>query len=922
MITMKVVVRNCGLNRIICLGLKQGLRNGTKSYGSLNLYNTKRYGSNWTKKWRNKKDVSIAHSSGPKNYVIEDPRNGEAEDIDDECISAMKHYLKTSEVPPKLRMKLLGGKLQEYIHKEDDLSTNTKSLGVLNNVFWELYKLNNNSIVDEGTKKVMGDLNIDDIITLFKKSTAEFTKTQEVAVKLPEYVAVLATHITKNHEIYPSDVLAEVVLLAYSVNNIRLDYALMLLIENDEKALSPEVLTFLFKRLDEQKRLSLKDFESITNISNILLTSEFYDVYISYLDQLFSEIPEVHEYKNEDRNITRIQHITSSIIEKTDINIIELKMRFKLIKLCHELLSVSHNDLLKTNIKKILNSFTVNKEKDMESEVLSNIENSHKEDEEFIDVLFSSLWETGATKSVFIQKLNELILNSDEFSVPLKCQAHFYNHIILRGETYAENDIGDQIIMGLEADFEEWGRNEMAAGDLENIAKEIEMRLNKILLYTDTVHSLGPCLKMIRQFFTKNFLFKTNAELYKYRIDSAISHKNLPHAIEAFGDSTEDLVEWNCTTNLSLRRTLNDLIVLLCENTEDINAIFPTFLQIKQQLGLQCDINAVTALAFRMLEAEYVGDLIEMLKRELPNIKKDDIKKLPTTGIIGEKYRKLFDILHDFVIKYENEKTFETNWVLYGELHKYFLIPYETYLPAMKFFCKHKRLNAALIIFRQIKMLSELHGQHGNLPPLREMYLYLFQEFGDQLYQDGVEELHEYLKTDTNINSRDIILANCILNAYSNLQEVTKARDLFIAMSSLPKEEGGINEETIQIMIKTYTYSDLLYVRKFWDNLSTYGIVPNYDIYKQYLIAHVYHGFMSSAIELTGNMEDYNLKLSSDTILAMNNYCLETSGQDELEKWAKENHGEIWDELTSSGKLRRADNYVPENNLIASPVEN
>ncbi|CCE86188.1 Piso0_005844 [Millerozyma farinosa CBS 7064] len=918
---MKLVVRNCGLNRIIRSSLRQGFCNGTKSYGALNLYNTKRYGSNWTKKWRNKKDVSIANSSVPKNYVIEDPANGQAEDIDDECISAMKHYLKTSEVPPKLRLKLLGGKFQEYIHKEDGRSTNTKTLGVLNNVFWELYKSNNNSVVDEDSKKVMGDLEIDDIVILFMKSSASFIKKQESVVNLPAYVAVLATHITKNHAIYPPDILAEVVLLAYSVNNIRLDYALMSLIENDEKALSSEVLTFLFKRLDEQKLLTLKDFESVTNISNVLLTSEFYDVYISYLDQLFSEIPEVHEYENEDKNITKIQHMTSSIIEKTDLNIIELNMRFKLIKLCHELLSVYHCDLLKTDIKKILDSFTNNTEKDVDPDVLSNIESYHREDEEFIDVLFSSLWETGTTKSVFIRQLNQLILNNDEFSVPLKFQARFYNHLILQGEKYTEKDLGDKIIKGLETDFEEWRRNEEVESELEDMAKEIEMRLNNILLYTNSGQPSGPCLRLVRQYFTKNFSFKTNAELYKYRIDSAVSRKNLPQAIEAFEESTEDLVEWNCATNLSLRRTLNDLIVLLCEKTEDISAIFPTFLQIKQQLGLQCDINAVTALAIRMLEAEYVGDLIEMLKRELPNIKKDDIKKLPTTGIIGEKCRKLFDILHDFVITYENEKTFETNWVLYGELHKYFLIPYESYLPAMKFFCKHKRLNAALIIFRQIKMLSELHGQHGNLPPSREMYLFLFQEFGNQLYQDGVEELHEYLKTDTNINSRDILLANCILNAYSNLQEVTKARDLFIAMSSLPKEEGGINEETIQIMIKTYTYSDLLYVRKFWDNLSTYGIVPNYDIYKQYLIAHVYHGFMSSAIELTGNMEDYNLKLSSDTILAMNNYCLETSGQDELEKWAKENHGEIWDEVTSSGKLRRADNYVPENNLIASPIE-
>ena len=41
-------------------------------------------------------------------------------------------------------------------------------------------------------------------------------------------------------------------------------------------------------------------------------------------------------------------------------------------------------------------------------------------------------------------------------------------------------------------------------------------------------------------------------------------------------------------------------------------------------------------------------------------------------------------------------------------------------------------------------------------------------------------------------------------------------------MSLEPKDAGGVDETSATIMIKAYTYNDLIYVQKFWDNLSMF----------------------------------------------------------------------------------------------------
>ena len=123
-------------------------------------------------------------------------------------------------------------------------------------------------------------------------------------------------------------------------------------------------------------------------------------------------------------------------------------------------------------------------------------------------------------------------------------------------------------------------------------------------------------------------------------------------------------------------------------------------------------------------------------------------------------------------------------------------------------------------------------------------------------------------------------------------------------------------------MLKTFTYSDMMYVQKFWNDLSLYGVLPNYAIFKQYIIAHVYHGLVDEAFEVLKEMEDYDIEFSSDLLLAMHNYCLEVPAQEKVKSWAQKNFPDKLESLAEKGLLKPATNYVPNENLIAESNTN
>lgn len=872
-------------------------------------------------------DLKKSLNKGNLDVIIEEPNENIETTVEGDYFRTFKHYLKTTEIPVNLRRRILSDKLSEFVNKVPSFGENPMTLPILNSVFLNLYNLNGRQFEDSKTGLIKGVLNLEDLIALFEKSSIAVSSGKDGDVLLPEFMAILAQYFLRQESnSVPVKLLVHVVDLGSSVRYSNLRNTLELLVKSRKSSLTPEFTMHLLKYYDTKGLLSLSVFDDILFVSKRYPKAEiiddyFYYKYIEYVELLYADVPpRVHEYKCLEKDIDRIQIITNTkVIEGAVLDKLSVGVWLKLLKLTTELETVNRRVETQQSITKILD-FIVNQPKEQLDSTLQLIKDEiFKQDfgdEALAENLLLITWSNPRYK-IIAQMLTNYILAFDvKFSEILRFQADVQNFVGNAPQGLSEVELANTVIDRVDQLIKKLEENELESEEKIDLS-ELYNRIIQSLLPIGRILPRGDFTDSITRYFQKSQNVEPSVYSYKYRLDKAIDLSDHIQAINIFEDSLESFTQWPCNSDPTVHRSLNDLIVLICHNMDDIQLVFPIFTKIKQQMvNTRCSVGAIKSMAVKMLRAEYVGDLIEMLKRELPKIDKDDTIKLPIEGEYGMKYGELFKILHEFVITYNNEETHETNWVLYGELHKYFHVPYDTYLPAIKFFSEKDRLNAALIIFRQIKRLSELHGNHNHLPPLRDMYMYLFQVFGDKLYEEGVEEVHEYLKMDISIPKQDISLQNAILNAYSNLQEVGRAKDLFISMSTVPKLIGGINEETIQIMIKTYTYSDMIYVQKFWNNLSQYGIIPNYPIYRQYLIAHVYHGLIEDAIQLTEDMKDYDLEVSGDTLLSMHNYCLEASDQKQIAEWATENYKDKWDEVVNSGYLKGAEQYMPENNLI------
>lgn len=809
--------------------------------------------------------------------IVEEPVS---ETIDQKKINSIKHYIRSNDIPPNLKRNILKTKLGELIQEMDWYSPTT--IRILNDGFMSLYELNDYKI--KGNDQILDSL---DLYKLFETTSTSILNDGK-ALKIPKYMSLLIQFLLNQKSAIPTTILIYLV----ELGSMRSNFELVLMNLASKKKINDDFIINLLNYYRANGKLSISKFELVLS-SSPGLNEHFYELMIEYIETLFRHnLPKVHEFENLELNIARIQSLVHNLMGTREIPAL-----LKLVKLAYELNQVEPNHSLAEKIHESID-YLIEEPNEIKFHAIRNELFSQDLDDE-------SLAETLLLLSCSDQKYNKLtkmlcdFFQSDDikFSKELRLQAQFL------GISSNENEKVTSIIKLLD---EYPKRNQETYSNIIRIA----MASGK--------SPRGYFTQTLANHFVNSYGIEESVYSYKYRLDKAMEDDAYVQAVNIFDDSVQNMVQWSDILDPAVSCTLNNLIVAVCKNMEDVVDIFPIFTKIKQQMvNSQCNIDAIKALSYRMLQAECVGDLIELLKRELPSIDKDSLIKLPIDKPYGAKYMELFTMLHDFVISYSNESTHETNWVLYGELHKYFHVPFDSYLPAMKFFCENKRWNAALIIFRQIRKMNEMHGNHSFLPPLRDMYVYLFQEFGDKLYEEGVIEVHEHIKMDVNIPQQDIVLQNAILNAYSNLQDVARARELFLSMSTNPKQIGGINEESIQIMIKTYTYNDLAYVQKFWNNLSQFQIIPNYAIYRQYLIAHVYHGLVDEALALTERMDDYDLEITSDTLLSLHNFCLEDTGQKKIAEWAQKNHKEIWDSVINSGLLVGATNYAPSNNLIA-----
>lgn len=808
------------------------------------------------------------------------------EDVEDdstrrEPLRNIRHISKESK---RSDMLTLAEKFKELVH---NTGVDQKDFGLLNSIYIELYKFNKtkDSMIDNET-----------IDKLMEKTISTLLLDKDL--QIPEYLSILIRSSLESKHNISDDTLVKVILLLTSrlhKNSPVLGEAFAY-ISKSGRQLSNEFIDQLIERLGQHSILNLRSFELMHYLAKEQdwdLGDNYYKQCIEYIESLYEKkSPKVHEYRHKERNIFRVQEAVVLISKDVKLEHLEMETAMSLLKLMNDLCLANHNVELETARASFL-------------DYLSSVEPSNLTDvflrqdsedmlESFVSVCLSERY-TILCNAIF----DSILLNPLFYTPERILQARAY---LMVSNCVDENEIMDV----LESLFREESKDCTDLNDLFYKWCQVVLQSPHILL-TNTFNRVSRIIDGI----------DVPLKVYKLYIDVAVRREEHQKVIEIFQASLKNYVSWmEESGNVIVMKTMNDVVISGCKTIDKVEDLFVLFNLVKQHMNdQQMNVYTITELSRRMLDVEYVGDCIEMLNRELKSKTKT---KVPLDDSFFYAYKELFNQLHEFVTSYTKEETYETNWALYKALHSLFQVPYDSFLPAMQFFCQKDRLNASLVIFKKVIELSETRA---NIPaPLKEMYIYLMEQFGDKLYKEGVEEVHEHLKLDVALPKQDLVLQNSILNAYCNLQEVGKVRELFLTMNpmkELVKSDSSIDEDTAKIMIKAYTYSDLGLVKSFWNNLSSFGVFPNYDVFRQYLIAHVYHGFPEEAIELTTTeMEDYGIEMTEDTVAALYNYCLTSKDQDKIEKWAEKEYPKLWALANNQNLLTRSDDYQPETSLL------
>lgn len=314
---------------------------------------------------------------------------------------------------------------------------------------------------------------------------------------------------------------------------------------------------------------------------------------------------------------------------------------------------------------------------------------------------------------------------------------------------------------------------------------------------------------------------------------------------------------------------------------------------------------------FKMIQASFklnepsLGILVML--DQLPDVKKGEPK------LQVEKYDDIFGVIYEFLL---TSKDGELNSRIYKYLFDSFDISYDYYPGLVQIFINSERPDMALRVFADMKALSK---EKKLPPPTEEFYIYLFKAFSKYQYEDGIFKLHLSLKMDLSINL-DIKLLNSLMEGYAALEDPFKTRDTFNIAFALPKEHG-LNNESAYWMLKSLKYATLGHVKELYNGLSGYDVIPDSNIFAEYLIANCYFEQFRTALDtLIDTNEKGDPELINDYVLkTLHNNCLHEGVRTDLDKYATKCFPQTWQMLKDTNQLIVNNDDFPD--LLASPYE-
>lgn len=805
-------------------------------------------------------------------------------------ISELRHYLRSTDIPEQTRHAALRDRLCSLVESAPQLDSDPELIPTIGQVLVHIHEREGLQAVPESC-----------LVAVFLGAAAAVAHRDRM--EYPPFMALVAQHFLERPQPAPVGVLVSIVEMGAALRFGDFKAALAFVLRYCA-AVPEDFCDAVLDSLARRDALNLAAFQAVAELNVLAYDCALVDDrvvarFCLYIEHLYNDVnPDLHEYRDHERNIYRVQAVANVLVDCSGEGVSEgALLRLLLIKMSLNAVVASPDDARR--IADIL--ARVEKKTRRAATLEAALYRQDLFDESLVETLLLAAAEHRVQSPDLCAQVATLISRDDIRFLPrFRVRAQLVQ--AYTGQTYEQYRDAVHTVM----------ETFLVAGDAAQIL-------------TDAAHALaalGPRpwaavyqdLVLLGQ---QHAVTSPELYFYKHMLDGALACGDASLALLVFNDSLQNSAfRWADASDPGVHASLNRLVQAVVDAANDIHAVFPTFRRIRLHLTGALDAGALHSLARAMLAANCVGDVMEMMRRELPKPSKELPAKLVADAPWASAHRPLFDTLFDYVTNYRGDASAETNWALYGAVHDHFQVSPASYMPVLRFFCDVERLNAALVVFRTAKLLSELHGAtNSHAPPLREMYAYLIRIFGERLYEEGVHELHQYMSMDVTLGA-DTELHNALLGAYANLQDTAKARDVFLAILANPRDAGGVNDDTARLMIKALTYGDIAYVTAFWNQLSTYGVFPTAAVFQQYVIAHVYHGLVAEATALVEAADDYNLAPTRELLLAMHNHCIEPHKQKEMAQWLCENHPGEWEQMRGEGLLRTAGYYEPDTPLL------
>lgn len=418
--------------------------------------------------------------------------------------------------------------------------------------------------------------------------------------------------------------------------------------------------------------------------------------------------------------------------------------------------------------------------------------------------------------------------------------------------------------------------------------------------YFDAYRSSDNVKSDVVHLFETELDIEKDTSIFAIMMDKALKNHDTLEALAIFTDSFEEGAQWE-----NKRLHMESMTELLVQYAGLNDTSVADILQLVQRIEPICangriPYTAETAIAECVLTRHNdTANFYTFMNRQYGNTA-DKVTKLDPM-IRPNTYK----VVHEYIYSCDTDKA-DLAWEIYGLMHKFYIVPFDDYYKAIKYFADLKRQDYALLTFQQIRKNHDLHGQPA---ATSEMVAFLFHEFAKTKYQRGIKRLHEVIALETSFDvNRDVL--NEMMAAYVSLQDINRVQDCWAQIQRLPPSIGA-NNRSVDVLL-SYFKDNIHYTERTWQGIPAFGLLPSLENYEQYLINNCRTGNYRRALEITRNMElDSGLKPTPKIISAVYNYTFSESRKKEVEQWALESYPTEWQQLKDGNKLK--DLCLPEN---------